>query len=94
VGGAWVCAPCGCLCPWPWVKIQPDRDGILSQQGSKVIFYIAALLDGQAYMLLLLWVPKKGVPRQCFCHGCPSGGGLPVCPCAYTLFLVLSLVLS
>jgi len=22
---------------------------------------------------------------RCFCHGCPMGRGLPVCPCAFTL---------
>jgi hypothetical protein len=60
--------------PRPWVTIQPDSDGILSQKGSKVIPYIAALL-GQAYMLFLFWVHKRGMPRQCFCHGCPSGEG-------------------
>ncbi len=39
--------------------MQPDCDGILSQKGSKVIPYIAALFDGQAYTLFLLWVPTR-----------------------------------
>ncbi len=86
-----MCAACGCWCPWPWVTIQPASDGILSQKGSKVIPYTPALLDGQAYMLFLLWVPKWGVPRQCFCHGCPSGEGAARVPMHLHAILVLRL---
>ncbi len=36
----------------------------------------------------LPWVPMRGVPMRCFCHVClkGGGGGLPMCPSAYTLF--------
>ncbi len=37
------------------------------------------------------WVPRRGggVPMCCFCHGCPiGGGGPPVCPCAFALYLL------
>jgi hypothetical protein len=34
----------------------------------------------------LPWGPMRGVPMRCSCLECPTEGGLPVCPNAYTLF--------
>jgi hypothetical protein len=34
------------------------------------------------------WVPMRGVPMCCFCHGCPMGGGAALVPMRFYATLV------
>jgi hypothetical protein len=85
VGGAHGCLRCvGASAPSLESQCNLTVVGSRAKKGQKS--YLTQLLYMTAMLTCyLLWVPRRGVPRQCFCHGCPRGGGLPVCPCAYML---------